>query len=193
MNYLGHLYFSNNDSALMTANLFGDFVKGSDLTAYSPKVQEGIILHRKIDSYIDQSEIVLVLMRKLYASLPKVSSIAVDLFFDHLLAKNWHLFHPVPLNEFLNQYYGEINLSESVYSSNFIAMMEKLIAYDWISHYPTLYGLEKSCQGVSSKISFPNELKNGKTIFLEKEQEITDSFFMFMKEANEYFMVNNLK
>lgn len=193
MNYLGHLYFSNNDSELMTANLFGDFVKGRDLSAFQPKVQEGILLHRKIDSFIDQSETVLILMRKLYASLPKVSSVAIDLFFDHLLAKNWNQFHPVPLDDFLNQYYQNIQLSEQLYAAKFIGMMQKLIEHNWISYYPTLYGLEKSCQGVSSRISFPNELKNGKIVFLEYEEEITDTFFQFMKEANEYFLVDYIK
>lgn len=177
----------------MTANLFGDFVKGKDLSAYHPKVQEGILLHRKIDSYIDHSETVLILMRKLYKSLPKVSSVAIDLFFDHLLAKNWNQFHPKPLDDFLNQYYQTIQLSEKLYSANFIAMMQKLIEHNWISFYPTLYGLEKSCQGVSSRISFPNELKNGKTVFLQLQEEITDTFFQFMKEANEYFLVEDIK
>jgi acyl carrier protein phosphodiesterase len=193
MNYLGHLYFSKNDSALMTANLFGDFVKGIDLSSYEPKVQEGIVLHRKIDSYIDQSETVLILMRKLYESLPKVSSVAIDLFFDHLLAKHWRQFHPVPLNEYLNQYYQEIKLSEKLYSANFVDMMHRLIEHNWISYYSTLYGLEKSCQGVSSRISFPNELKNGKKVFLNHQKEISQAFFQFMDEANEYFLIDYLK
>jgi acyl carrier protein phosphodiesterase len=193
MNYLGHLYFSKNDSELMTANLFGDFVKGRDLSAYHPKVQDGILLHRKIDSYIDQSETVLILLRKLYQSLPKVSSVAIDLFFDHLLAKNWNQFHSIPLDDFLNQYYQKIQLSEQLYSANFVSMMQKLIENNWISHYPTLYGLEKSCQGVSKRISFPNELKHGKIVFLEYQEEITETFYQFMREANEYFLLDNIK
>ena len=177
----------------MTANLFGDFVKGRDLSSYEPKIQEGILLHRQIDSYVDRSETVLILMRKLYQALPKVSSVAVDLFFDHLLAKNWNQFHPTPLDDFLSQYYQEIKLSEKLYTPEFIFMMNKLIEYNWISYYPTLYGLDKSCQGVSSRISFPNELKNGKTVFIQHQDEITETFYKFMDEANEYFVVDYLK
>ena len=177
----------------MTANLFGDFVKGRDLSAYEPKIQQGILLHRAIDTYVDQSETVLKLMRKLYQRLPKVSSVAVDLFFDHLLAKNWNQFHPIPLDQYLEQFYQEIKLSEQLYSAEFIFTMNKLIEYNWISHYPTLYGLDKSCQGVSRRISFPNELKNGKTVFIEHQQEITETFYQFMEEANEYFVVDYLK
>ena len=46
----------------MHANLFGDYVKGSDLSTYSKPVQEGIRLHRQIDSYIDHHPDVLKLM-----------------------------------------------------------------------------------------------------------------------------------
>ncbi len=34
LNFLGHLFLSNNDKDLMLANLYGDFVKGKDLTNY---------------------------------------------------------------------------------------------------------------------------------------------------------------
>ena len=45
MNFLGHLYFSGDDHALMAANLYGDFVKGADISRFSPTVQKGITLH----------------------------------------------------------------------------------------------------------------------------------------------------
>jgi acyl carrier protein phosphodiesterase len=50
----------------MLANLFGDFVKGSKFNHFSVKIQEGIILHRKIDSFIDQHKDVLELKILLY-------------------------------------------------------------------------------------------------------------------------------
>jgi acyl carrier protein phosphodiesterase len=53
MNFLGHLFFSNNELQLMHANLYGDFVKGKDLSQFDSTIQTGIRLHRKIDSYID--------------------------------------------------------------------------------------------------------------------------------------------
>src|SRR5690606_11317562 len=105
MNFLGHLYFSNNDTELMLYNLYGDFVKGSHLEVFPPKVERGIRLHREIDSYIDSHPIVHQLTHELHEFLPKVSGIAIDLFFDHLLAKNWLNFHSKPLDVFLDEFY----------------------------------------------------------------------------------------
>jgi acyl carrier protein phosphodiesterase len=77
MNFLGHLYFSNNNLELMYANLFGDHVKGSDYSHFPEIVQTGISLHRSIDNYIDHHPKVVELMHKLYPELPKVTVIAM--------------------------------------------------------------------------------------------------------------------
>ena len=79
MNFLGHLYFSNNNLDLMVANLFGDFCKGKSYLSYPIETQRGVLLHREIDSYIDNHAEVLAIRKELYASLPKVSGIAIDL------------------------------------------------------------------------------------------------------------------
>jgi acyl carrier protein phosphodiesterase len=106
MNFLGHLYFSNNDKDLMLANLFGDFVKGTNFNQFTPKIREGIILHRQIDTYIDQHSHVMELKLMLYQDLPKVAGVAVDLFFDHLLAKNWRNYHSAEYITFLADFYS---------------------------------------------------------------------------------------
>jgi acyl carrier protein phosphodiesterase len=193
MNYLGHLYFSDDNHALMLANLFGDFVKGKDLSAYHPSIQHGITLHRSIDKYIDSHPEVLRLLKILYPHLPKVSGIAVDLFFDHLLAKNWEQHHPQQLPDFLDRFYCSIDSNISGYTPEFQAMIQQLVRVNWISYYPRLDGLEKALHGVSSKISFPNELKNGIAVFNAYETEIISVFERFMTDARQHFNVSYSK
>lgn len=187
MNFLGHLYLSDNKRELMLNNLFGDFVKGKDISRYPIEIQQGITLHRKIDNFIDRHPLVLELSHKLFADLPKVSAIAIDLFFDHLLAKNWKKFHSCDLNIFLENFYQSVNLKSEHYSYEFRFMIEKMIEINWISYYPSIEGLDKACNGVSSRISFPNELKNGKQVFLKFEKEIEAVFYPFMEDAKRNF------
>lgn len=193
MNYLGHLFFSNDDTELMLANLFGDFVKGRDLSGYTLKTQQGITLHRAIDNYIDTHPAVLELLHVLYAQLPKVAGIAVDLYFDHLLAKNWNQFHPLPLDEFLERFYRSVDVERDTFSAPFKQMMSHLVKVNWISYYPTAEGLDKACHGVSSRISFPNELKHGLRVFREHEKKISSAFDAYMKDAMHYFNIHNSK
>lgn len=88
----------------MHANLFGDFVKGKNLDYLSESVKRGVVLHRSIDSYIDTHPDVKLLMGKLSPELPKVSGIAIDLYFDHFLSVHWDKFHEKPLLLYLKDF-----------------------------------------------------------------------------------------
>ena len=187
MNLLGHLYFSNDDKELMYANLLGDYVKGSNLDQFPAEVRSGILLHRQIDQFIDHHPDVIVLMRSLYAELPKVTGISIDLFFDHLLARNWHQFHQESLEKFLKNFYDYEPLHFESYSTEFQEFVVLLKANKWISHYPTRYGLERMSEGVSERISFPNSLNKAPLVFDRHKEAVTSCFYSFMLDANKHF------
>lgn len=171
----------------MQANLFGDFVKGKDLSRFPSNIQEGILLHRKIDSYIDHHPIVRELIHELYIPLPKVAPIAVDLYFDHLLAKNWSEFHALNLEKFIQQFYMSIDPSTTYYTDQFQLMLTKMQEKNWLYNYQFLDGLMKSSQGVSRRISFPNKLGDAVEVYRQFEQKIEETFYTFMKDARNYF------
>jgi acyl carrier protein phosphodiesterase len=187
MNFLGHLYFSNNDTSLMYANLFGDFVKGKDLNRFSAVQKKGIILHRAIDQYIDHHPAVTDLMHQLYPHLPKVTGIAIDLFFDHLLAKQWDNYHSSSLTDFLANFYSVSIQDDPNYTEEFKIFILQLKRHNWIASYPQFYALEKMSQGVSSRISFQNSLESAPIVFLQFESQIEQAFKRYMIDAQNYF------
>ncbi len=188
MNYLGHIFFSNNDFELAKANLFGDYVRGKDLSEYSPLVQKGILLHRQIDNYIDHHPIITEeLLPILRPKLPKVAPIAIDLIFDHLLAKNWTDFHSIPLTEFLENFYGSIRHNEIEFNLTFLQQLGRMEKYRWMNVYSSAEGLETLSYGVSRKLNFNNDLPNTPLVFNEHKEAITELFYAFMKEAQNYF------
>ena len=189
MNYLGHIYFSNNDPQLAVANLFGDFVKGKKYLEYPEYIQKGVLLHRKIDDYIDHHFKVLELIHKIRPQLPKVAPIAIDIYFDHLLARNWEQYHSTNLQDYLQDFYSNIDLRNEPYPDDFKHFVNLLIERNWISYYHTPEGLYRMCQGVSRKLSFENALTSGHTVFQHFENEITSCFHEYMRDANEYLMV----
>lgn len=191
MNFLGHLYFSRNDRDLMIANLFGDFVRGRNFDHFPPLIQEGIFLHRQIDHYIDTHPLVRELKLELMTELPKVGPIAVDLFFDHLLAKNWEQYHFAPYDSFLLDFYQHESEYAEQYPTSFLHFMEKLRQHKWMNHYPSKYGLMKSCEGVSKRLSFETKLADAHVVFEQKEETIETVFHAFMKDAILHFNATN--
>src|SRR3990167_4243914 len=160
MNYLGHLYLSGNDTGLMQANLYGDFIKGSNLSDLDPAIEKGIRLHRSIDHFIDNHK-AHELLPILRTELPKVAGIAVDIYFDHLLAKNWSAFHPQPYTDYLDHIYKQLNVNDQRYNPAYLLFLQRLVQHRWINHYPTLDAIDRMSKNVSSQLSFPNQLVNG--------------------------------
>ncbi len=186
MNFLGHLFFSNNDHEIMVNNLYGDFVKGKKFEQLPDSVQFGVRLHRAIDSYIDHHPVVLNLQRSLYKELPRVASVAVDLFFDHVLAKKWEEYHDTPLADFTAEFYA-FEPKYKDYSPKFQQIRAAMKKYNWLYQYQFLHGLYKACNGVSSRLSFENPLGEGATIYQRHEALVDQAFDLFMQEAIPHF------
>lgn len=187
MNFLGHLFFTPDNPELRIANLFGDFVKGSDLSMYNPIIQRGILLHREIDSYIDHHPAVLELMHSLYPSLPKVSGIAVDLYFDHLLAKNWSDYSDTSLEDFVAAFYESIDELPEVYPLEFRYVLSKMKHDNWLLAYREFKGLEMACKGLSQRIRFKNVLDQAPQAYLQHNQLVEQTFRIYMSDALAHF------
>ena len=189
MNFLGHLYFSGKDKELMQANLYGDFVRGSKLDHYPGIIQQGIKLHRQIDFYIDHHPEVKKLKLSIMHDLPKIGPVAVDLFFDHLLARNWKDFHPDEYYGFLDAFYAHETIHEPHYPESFLSFMNQLRLHKWMNHYPSKYGLVKSCEGVAKRISFETKLPSAHLVFDQMEEQIEEVFQAFMSDARKEFLM----
>lgn len=193
MNLLGHIYFSGNDLQLAVANLFGDFTKGKQYLEYPEYIQRGVLLHREIDFFIDNHPKVKELVQLIRPELPRIAPVAIDLFFDHLLAGNWKQFHPVPLDRFLDQFYEESPQYLTDFPPSFVQFMQALNHRKWISSYREKEGLERMCRGVGSRLSFENALPSAPYVFSRYRDEITRVFHEYMRDADEHFLTRNSK
>lgn len=187
MNYLGHIFFSDKDPALMYANLFGDFVKGRNWKQYTNEIQKGIVLHRTIDSFIDTHNGVKELAHLLATDLPKVAPIAIDIYFDHFLVKHWEKFSDESLDIFLNRFYRYAFKVEDYNHPSFLKMVERLRSVQWLIHYGELEGVERACLSLSNRLSFQNALVYGRQVLVKQYDVIENAFFQFMDDAIPFF------
>ena len=97
MNHLAHLYLSQTNVDLMVGNFIADRVKGKDLLNYSESVQKGIEMHRAIDTFTDEHAVVMKSKKRLFPVYHKYAAVIVDMFYDHILAKNWEEYSPISL------------------------------------------------------------------------------------------------
>jgi acyl carrier protein phosphodiesterase len=58
MNFLAHFYLTRHDKELTVGNFIADFVRGSAKNLFDSKINEGIRIHRSIDSFTDSHPVV---------------------------------------------------------------------------------------------------------------------------------------
>ena len=75
MNYLAHFHLSHGNDDWMTGALLGDFVKGPLKGERSKALEQGILLHRKIDAFTDrhpQLNATQQLFDPMYVAMPRL-------------------------------------------------------------------------------------------------------------------------
>ncbi len=104
MNYLAHTALSHGPRETLReitiGNLIADHVRGPDLSSFTVNIAKGIQLHREIDRFFDNHPEVTRLRALMPQGLRRYSGIAIDFWFDHLLAQRWPTIYPTPLEDF---------------------------------------------------------------------------------------------
>ncbi len=188
MNHLAHLYLSQTDLDLLVGNFIADQVKGKALKNYSEGVQKGIEMHRAIDTFTDQHPLVLQSKQRLYAKHHKYAAVIVDMFFDHLLAKNWTDYSPLKLELFSKNVYRLLNARQAEMPERSQRILFYMSKGDWLTNYREKKGIERALQGLASRAKF--ESKMGESVAdLYKDWDAYEAEFKaFFKELYEFSM-----
>lgn len=182
MNILAHLYLSKGINDIMLGNFMGDFVKGKNFQNYPSEIQQGILLHREIDTFTDNHPAHKSSRDRFRKGYGLHSGIVVDIVYDHFLALNWNNFSTIELELFAQQAYHHIDLNMHIMPTRIQDIAPFIIKNNWLVMYKSLEGIERSLNGMAKRTSLPSKTsfamdvlnKNYEEINLESIQIITD-------------------
>jgi acyl carrier protein phosphodiesterase len=170
----------------MVGNFMGDYVKGNTFLRYPESIQKGILLHRKIDSFTDKHPIFRTTKKYFVSDFGLYSGIVVDLFYDHLLAKNWNNFCEISLGAFTKQTHAVL-LSHFFYLPKRVQrFLPSLIHNKRLESYQTIEGIQKSLEIMSRYTSLPDKSKLGVKVLEQNMNEIEPQFIIFMNTLIEF-------
>ncbi len=179
MNFLAHIFLSGNDEELMIGNFIADYVKGNKKNDYPDTIRKGIELHRAIDSFTDQHPLTAISKTRLYPKHHKYSGPVVDIFYDHLLAKNFSLFSQIPLEDFAAITYNSISSYMHFLPPRVIEFLPFMIERNWLVNYATIEGIGRTLSGVGRRLSFQNELNTATDDLVESYSSFEEEFLQF--------------
>lgn len=180
MNYLAHLLLSQHDTNLMVGNYIADFVKGKRYEEYSEGIKRGILMHRDIDSFTDSHDIPMRTKERLFPKYGKYSSVLVDMFYDHVLSKEWSNYSPLSLDSFTSSAYRVLKSHQEVFPPKASRILDYMSAGNWLLAYSKIDGMAAALNGISRRASFENNMD-------EAIIELKDHYDIYKKDFEEYF------
>lgn len=186
MNYLAHLFLSDDSTGLIVGGLLGDFVKGALGDRYSADVRRGIELHRKIDVFTDAHSMVRLSKSHIPAERRRFAGIAVDIFYDHFLAKNWSVYSAVSLQDFSRRVYRALEERSDILPDRLKQSLPAMIENDWLMSYRELRAIEAILARTSRRLRRENPVAQTMDDLLSNYDDLETEFKNFFPDLIEF-------
>ncbi len=182
MNYLAHLYLSDSDPGFLVGSLMGDFIKGRVGHEFEPSLRQGILLHRRIDSFTDAHPLIRRSKARISPEFRRYAGILVDIFFDHFLASQWSRWSDTPLDEFASAVYGILGERQATFPERMQRSMRYMVSNRLLQSYRDIEGVHHALRGIETRLKRPSRL--GDSI-----SELEQNYSVFSSDFGQFFPV----
>jgi acyl carrier protein phosphodiesterase len=100
MNYLAHLWLSEQAGLPLPGAILGDMVRGRLDGRFPPQLERSIALHRRIDVVTDSHPLVVAARSRYAPGARRYAGIVLDIVHDHCLALDWSRYSDESLADF---------------------------------------------------------------------------------------------
>jgi len=189
MNHLAHALLGGETADLLLGSVLGDFVHGPVPTQLRREVQIGIRLHRAIDVYTDAHPILQAARAAFVPPYRRYAGIILDVWFDHLLARDFTRWHAGVLDEFSANFL----LVLAAHREELPPPLRGYLAYLQREGLPAAYRerevVARALAGIGTRLSRPNPLASALMAIEPVEQLLQSRFEEFFPQLQEFAKV----
>lgn len=183
MNFLAHIYLSCDDNELLIGNFMADFVSNRQVKSLSEPLQQGVKLHRAIDSFTDNHPLVRQGCARLRKDHGKYAPVVIDLLYDYILAKNWKSYHPMNLEDFAQNVYDIFNQNINLFPEKLKKRIPLMIRDDFLTKYRSIEGLSFALSMMDRRTKFPSQFIKAAEQIRKEEDLFESEFQIFFPEV----------
>ena len=183
MNYLAHAYLSFDNSEILVGNMISDFVKGKKKFGYPLAIQQGIMLHRMIDTFTDAHPATKSAITFFKPVVGAYAGAFVDVVYDHFLATDETEFPADSLADFAERTYSRLNSFYNILPERFQKMLPYMTEQNWLFNYRTTKGIESSFGGVFRRAKYIDYTEAVFTCFKENYISLNDCYKRFFPDV----------
>lgn len=186
MNFLAHLYLSCEQEGLLVGNFLADFINNKEVKTLPASIQQGIDLHRKIDSYTDNHDLVRKGVHRLYPDHHKYAPVIIDVLYDYFLAINWSRYHHQNLRAFASSVYTTLESHLDIMPEKLKPILPRMIADDWLVGYSKIEGIRYTFDRMKRRVSKPEHLDNVIESLKRDQEALNEEFNQFFPDVIKY-------
>lgn len=183
MNYLAHVFLAGENPETITGNFIADHVKGAAINAYSDGIKEGIFHHRAIDRYTDEHKSIKDSILLIKPELGRYTPVAIDMYYDHFLARNWDSFSSINRLQFTQIIYAALNPFYEKFPIFSQRTYDYMTSKNWLYNYADLDFLERCFQGLDRRASFDTHLTDAVSVLKKHYSQLESNFMGFMPDV----------
>jgi acyl carrier protein phosphodiesterase len=187
VNFLAHLHLSDGTPASMLGGVVADLLKQPQVAALPAEVQEGVRLHRLIDAYTDSHPVVRGSVSRIAAQWTWFSGIIIDVYYDHVLARDWTRYSTEPLEVFADRCYDALEGDLPLIPDEAARFISGFIEDNRLVKYATVEGITDTLARLSNRIArrMPKNavrLEGAMPELLAKDDRLAADFHAFYPE-----------
>lgn len=182
MNYLAHAWLSFQLPEILVGNMISDYVKGKKKFDYSPGIQQGMDLHRAIDTFTDEHPVTKKAKEIFRPHYRLYAGAFIDVVYDHYLATDHSIFSDESLQAFAKETYETLEPYSAVFPERFAMIFPYMRTQNWLYNYRERWGIEKSLHGVVRRAAYLTESATAFALFEEHYNELQNCYDEFFPE-----------
>lgn len=192
MNFLAHLVLSPGGVKQMAGNFFANQAKGNKWKMLEKEYANGVLLHRKIDSFVDSHQIIINAKSFLSNEYGKFKGVLLDIYWDHFLAKDFSIYYKMPRPEFVSFCQKKLKIHANFFHPKAKVLVEHMEKQNWLNEYSELEGIEKILKQMSRRFKYDNPLSDGVDGLRENYQALQTKFDILWPELKSQFGTNSI-
>ncbi|WP_026715580.1 ACP phosphodiesterase [Flavobacterium gelidilacus] len=186
MNFLAHIYLSNDNDFIKIGNFMADGIRGNDYLDYPEQIKKGIILHRYIDTFTDANEIFRISKHRLHERYGHYSGVIVDILYDHFLAKNWTKYSDESLTSFVFRFYQSLEDNFEALTPKTQRILPIMIEQNWLESYATVEGISKILFQMDYRTKFKSKMQFSVEELEAFYDDFENEFTLFFEELRNH-------
>ena len=182
MNFLAHLYLSNNHTDLMIGNFIADAIKGNKFQHYNQEIKTGIQMHRAIDTFTDEHPIFRQSKNRLDPKYRLYKGVIIDIIYDHFLAKNWNDYSNIPLKNYSDFIYKLLKKNYNILPEKTQYLLPYMTKQNWLYNYRTQHGIASILHDMNIRTMGRSQMNLAIEDLKENYTDFEQDFKLFFEE-----------